>query len=124
MKFNRSVYSLAVAAALGAAALGASSAARAGDVYWSVGVSSPGVQLGVASAPPVLVQPVYVQPVYVQQRPVYVATQPVVYMRPAPVYVVQTAWVQPGRGWQYGHGRHERERFDHRRDERGHGHRD
>ena len=63
-----SVAALAGAASLAVLALGASTMAFAGDVYWSVGLSSPGVQLGVFSPPPVFVQP---QPYYVQHQPVY-----------------------------------------------------
>lgn len=75
---------LAAVAVVGAAALVAAGAAQAReDVYWSVGVASPGVQLGVSnSAPRVLVQPA---PVYVQPAPVYMQPRPV-YMQPAPVY--------------------------------------
>jgi len=90
--------------ALGAGALVATGAARAGNVAWSVGIAAPGVQVGLASAPQVYVQPgpVYVQPapVYVQpgvssydQAPVYGAATPDYpapsyygYSAPAPVY--------------------------------------
>lgn len=61
-----------IALALGAFA--AASAAHAGnDVYFSVGVQSPGVY----------VQPV---PVYVQPRPIYVAPR-AVYLEPEPFYI-------------------------------------
>jgi hypothetical protein len=111
MKSNRSVFSGACAATLGLAALMASATAHANDVYWSIGVSSPGIQVGVQNAPPVQHRPhvvhhypqvvypqpqivyrqpqvVYQQPqvVYVQPRPVYVQPQPIYYQRPAPVY--------------------------------------
>lgn len=114
MKTNRSTSFLA-AAAVALAGLGLTGAARADNVYWSVGVSSPGVQLGVANAPPVVLmpQPVYVQapPVYMQAPPVYLAPRPVVYMQPAPVFMAPTRYIQAG--WQrpgpdygpgYGHG--------------------
>ncbi|MCJ0762447.1 hypothetical protein [Variovorax terrae] len=120
MKFNRSVYISAAAAVLAVAGLATAGAARAGGVSWSVGVSSPGVVVGVSNAPPVYYapqpvyvqpQPVYVQPapVYVQPRTVYYAPQPV-YVQPAPVYVrpmpvYRVGWVAPG--WRYRHeGRH------------------
>lgn len=66
--------------------LGVSAQAQAGsNVYWSVGVSTPGVVgMQVGNVPPVVVpQPMYVsQPVYVSPPPVY---QPLYY--PAPVRV-------------------------------------
>ncbi len=115
MKIHRSIYSKAAAAALAMAALGMSAAARAGDVFWSIGLASPGVSVGVANAAPVYVapQPVYVQPqpVYVAPQPVYVQPRPIYYnqpvvVRPAPVY--QAGWVQPGYGhrWHKKHGHH------------------
>ena len=117
MKINRSASSLVVAASVALAALGMTGAAQADNVFWSVGVSSPGVQVGVANgAPMMVVQPAY-QPMY---QPVYRARQPVVYMQPEPVFVappqyIQTDWRYPshGRGWQHGHGRHENERSGH-----------
>ncbi len=67
----------------------AASAAHArSDVYFSIGLQSPGAY---AQPQPVYVQP---QPVYVQPRPVYVAPQPV--YTPAPDY----------------HGRYDGERRD------------
>lgn len=130
MKTKRSASSL-VAAALAFAGLGLAGAAQADNVYWSVGVSSPGVQLGVANAPPMVMmpQPVYMQaqPVYMQQ-PVYVAPRPVVYVQPAPVYMaspqyIRADWQGPGygRGWRHGRGHHEHERFEGERSGRGHG---
>ena len=120
-----SVLAWAGAASLAVLALGASSAALAGDVFWSVGLSSPGVQLEVFSPQPVYVQPqpyyvqtqpVYSQPqvIYTQPRPVYVQPQPVyvqpqpVYERPRPIYVqpqpvvAYNGWHHPRHGWRYG----------------------
>lgn len=125
MKAKRSAGVLAGASVLAVLALGGSTAALAGDVYWSVGLSSPGVQLGVFSPQPVYVQPqpVYVQPqvVYVQPQPYYVQprtvyvqpqvvyTQPgPVYIQPRPVYlqpqpqVVYNGWNHPRHGWHHG----------------------
>ena len=73
-------------ATLAVAALGFSHTAEARDnVGVSVGISVPGVQIGVGNVYPAY--PVYQQapPVYVQPRPVYVQPRPV-YVQPAPVY--------------------------------------
>lgn len=71
--------------------------AQAGDVYWSLGMQTPGVVIGASNA-----------------APVYVAPAPVV-VYPAPRVVVEpvygTAWAPPGhykrkhhkRHWQHGH---------------------
>lgn len=101
IKANRSVV-LAGAATLAVAALGFAGAAQARDnVYWSVGVGSPGVAVNVGNAFPVYVEP---QPVYVQPAPVYVQPAPV-YYQPAPVYY-QPQPVYYGRphGWYKHHG--------------------
>ena len=57
---------MAALATVGLAALAAAGAAQAGsNVYWSVGVAAPGIQVGVASAPPVVAAaPVFVQPLF------------------------------------------------------------
>ncbi len=125
MKINRSISSLAAAAGVAIAALGMTGAAQADNVYWSVGVSSPGVSVGVANGP--VYQPVY-QPIYVAPRPVYQAPPPmyrrapreVIYVQPAPVYVappqyVEAGWDYPDRGRRHGHGhgrRHDFDRYD------------
>jgi hypothetical protein len=118
MKFNRTIYSSAAAALLAVAGLAMAPAAQARDnVYWSVGIGSPGVSVGVSNAYPVYTAPA---PVYVQPSPVYVQSSPY-YHRPAPVYVqpapiyVQPAPVYWGPGYGHGH-RH------HRHHGRGHGH--
>lgn len=91
------------------------------DVYWSIGVNSPGVVVGVSNAPP--------------PRPVVVHTQPVVIHQPAPVVIHQTyphpyAYGRPVvvhprpvayHGW--GHGprwddRHDRRHWKHRHHDR------
>lgn len=120
----------ATACALGLAALAAAGSARAGDVYWSIGVAQPGVSLGFSNAPPVYApayaQPVYVQPapVYVQPAPVYVQPRPV-YAPPAPVYyrpqvayvpapVYRADWAPPGhvKHWHKKHNRHQHPGYD------------
>ncbi len=104
--------------AVGVAALAATGAAQAnGNVFWSVGLAGPGVQVAVANGPQYYAQPapVYYEPapVYVQPAPVYYRPAPVYYrparvVVPAPVYYRrghahrQVAWVQPGHG--YGQG--------------------
>ena len=131
MNIKLSTRSLAATAALVLAGLGMTGAAQArDDVYWSVGLSSPGVQLGFANAPPVMVvqQPVYSQPypvysqpypVYNQPRPVYFVPRPVIYVQGPPVFVSQPQYIRTdwryrdhGRKWKQGH--HDRDR-DHDR---------
>ena len=121
MKINRSMSFFVATGVLALAALGVAGTAQAQDVYWSVGLSSPGVHVGVASAPPVVVRPAY-QPVYVQQSPVYAVPPAVGALRPVPVYgvpqpSVQAGWQPPGRawGWHHRHGHHAQERFEHGR---------
>jgi hypothetical protein len=91
-------------------------------VYWSIGVSSPGVQLGVSNAqayypvydtpqvvyqqPQVIYQQprvVYQQPqvVYVQPRPVFVQPRPLYYTQPAPVYYAPPTYRHPHHGWHH-----------------------
>ncbi len=116
---SRKVFMAGAAATVALAALSFGSSAQAKDnVYWSVGVGSPGVALNVGNAYPAY--PVYSQPqaVYVQPQPVYVQPQPV-YVQPAPVYYQNApvyyqprpVYVQPqpvyyGRphGWRGHHG--------------------
>ncbi len=127
MKIKRLTSGLVVAAGVALATLGMAGAAQAQNVFWSLGLSSPGVQLGVSSAPPMMVvqpsyQPVY-QPVY---ETVYVAPRPVVYARPATMYVappvyLQADWRYPGyrRGWQQRQERHENQGHEGERGGRG-----
>ncbi|MBK6867350.1 MAG: hypothetical protein IPG98_05245 [Burkholderiales bacterium] len=93
---KRTMQGMLMTGVLAAGALGMAGVAQArSDVYWSIGMGSPGVSVGVSNAPPVYYapQPVYVQPapVYVRPRPVYVAppayyAPPRVMVRPQPVY--------------------------------------
>ena len=104
IKSNHSAMVAGAAAALALAAMGFASSAQARDnVYWSVGVGSPGVSVNVGNGFPVYVEPL---PVYIQPRPVYVQPAPV-YYRPAPVYV-EPLPVYYGRpyGWNRRHGGH------------------
>lgn len=135
---------MVAALATGAWALSAGTAqARGGDdVYWSIGVNSPGVAVGVSNAPPVVHQsypsytpyPVY-QPRPVYQRPIVIQHAPVVVHQPYPYRYVQPVVVsppphyRPGRGhkhhWKDRHGRghdpHDRHGRDWDDDRRGHG---
>lgn len=101
---------MAALATLGLAALAGAGAAQAGsNVYWSVGVAGPGIQVGVASAPPIVAAaPVFVQPAPVWVRPAPVMVQPApVWVQPAPVVVRGPRVVVPApvvyrpvpRGW-------------------------
>ena len=128
---------MAASLVAGAWALSAGmSPAQARDVYWSVGVNSPGVQVGVSNGPPIYVQhprPVYVQPApvvvypgygngyrsgygYGYERPRYVAPPPVYYPQPARVVYIDRYGAPIGRGHGDRHWRGD--------DGRGHGHHD
>lgn len=117
---SRTLLMAGAAAVLSVAALGFSSAAHArGDVSFSVGVSVPGVVVGVSNAYPVYTQPVYSQPVYgYQPQPVYVQPRPVYrpYYVQAPVYVAPPPVYYRG-GHHYRHDGHR----GHRGHGRGHG---
>ena len=89
--------------------LACAGAASAQDIFWSIGMSSPGVQVGVSNAPPVVVypQPVVVhRPMVVAPRPVVVQSQPVIYVQSAPLMLPPQRVEY--REWRYGqdHGRH------------------
>lgn len=95
---------LALAAGLGTA--------HAGDVFWSIGMSQPGIHIGVGNLPaPVIVG----APVVVHPRPVYVPPPRVIYMPPRPVYY---GYGYQGYGYGYGYG------YGHERHHHHHGHRD
>lgn len=99
---------LALMAALGLGAAGSAQAHGRDDVFWSIGMSQPGIQIGVSNAPVVVPAP---YPVVVRPRVVY-APQPVYY--PQPVYrVAYPGYYERGHG--HGHWRD--------RDERWQGHR-
>ncbi|RCX11961.1 hypothetical protein [Extensimonas vulgaris] len=106
--------SAVAALGLGAALLLGAGAAQARDsVYWSVGVASPGVAVGVSNAYPAVVAPV-APVVAVAPAPVYYAPPPVVYA-PRPVYYAPPVMVAP-RGWyRGGHHHHEHGWEGHRR---------
>jgi hypothetical protein len=101
-KAKTSLAALALLATLG---LGASGAAQAhgSDVYWSIGMSSPGVTVGVSNAP-VVVQP----PVIYAPAPVVVAPRPVIYPQPMPVYYGYPVF-RRHHGWDHERGWERRE---------------
>jgi len=89
-----------LAAGAWALSVGASTA-QARDVYWSVGVNSPGVSVGVSNAPPVYYQPPAVvyhrpPPVVYQTAPTVIYQPPVVVHRPYPSRHVQPVVVVQG----------------------------
>ncbi len=90
----KSMQRMLAAGALALGALGSAGMAQARDVYWSVGVGSPGVAIGVGNAPPAY----YAPPVYMQPAPVYVQPRPV-YVQPHPVYMQPPAYYGPPRGY-------------------------
>ena len=88
-------FKVMAAAVLLVGAAGVATRAHADNLYWSVGVGSPGVSVGITNGwpGPVYVQPVAVAPIYYQTVPVY-----------------QPGWAPPGHahGWykNRGHGHH------------------
>jgi hypothetical protein len=116
MSLKRSIFfKWAAAGAVAASALFTAASANA-DVSWSVGVSAPGVAVGVVN-PPVYYPPAPVYtappPVYYQPVPrVYYRPPPPVYYRPAPVYYGPPAPVYYGPGYSYGYRRHYRRDWD------------
>ncbi len=126
MTTRNSLGKLVGAGALALAGLGAGSSASAQDVYWSVGLGAPGVQVALSNAPAV---PYYPRTYVVQPQPVYVHPAPVHHAYPVytPVYPrgysagyghgygygrpvviaqppVHTGWHPGNRGWHRGHG--------------------
>jgi hypothetical protein len=125
---SRALWMAGAAGVLSVAALGFSTGAHArSDVSFSVGVSTPGVVIGVSNAYPVYTSPAYgqpvygyhPQPVYVQPQPVYVQPRPV--YRPRPIYVQQPVYVAPPVYYRGGHS-HRHHGHGHRGHGHGHGH--
>jgi hypothetical protein len=117
MKSKISVPALATLACVTVLTLGASAAQAQEDVYWSIGMSAPGIQLGVSNAPAVVVRPpVYAvpAPVYAIPAPVYPAPR-VVYEPPRQVYYRQAMPVHYGHTG-YAYGWRGEERFEHERE--------
>ena len=126
MKLNRSAFfKWAAAGVVAAGALLVGASANAG-VSWSVGVSTPGIVLGVgepAYYPPAPVYYAPPPPVYYQPpAPVYYRPPPPVYYRPAPIYYRPApGYYRPAPGYYRGgrgHGEHWRgNRRGHDRDD-------
>ena len=99
MQIYHPICALLASSTISALALLVGTSAQAREVYWSVGVASPGVILGVSNAPPVLQhRPVVALPpqVYYSQPPVYYGQPPVYYGPPRLVYgAPQVVYVQP-----------------------------
>lgn len=124
---SRNPAQILAAAALALVGFGAASTAQAGsDLYFSIGVQSPGYYTQpapfYAHPRPVYVQP---QPVYVQPRPVYVQPHQVYLPRiqSAPVVVYQDRWGYEqerhsagSRQWHRKHHKHHRHDQHHGRD--------
>jgi hypothetical protein len=116
----RSVAKVMAAAALLIGVAAYSTSAQANSVYWSIGLGSPGVTIGMTNTRPL---PVHVQPqpYYGQRGPVFVhpgavySQQVPIYVQPRPVY--QQGW--SGQGRQHGKGKKHERRYDNR----GHGRR-
>lgn len=136
MTVSSSLRVLLATAAVAALTLGVSGTARAqnygnGDnVYWSIGMSAPGMQVGMANAPPMAMYPQVAYP-EVMYPPVYAAPRPVgyygnngYYAQPVPVYYAPPVW-QPRFGYGhhvgYGHSYRGNERFEHGHGAYGHG---
>jgi hypothetical protein len=89
--------------------------ARGNDVYWSIGVNSPGVAVGVSNGPPVYYAP---PPVYYAPRPIYYAPPPVYYAPPpayyAPRPVYRSQWGPAPRWDDRRHGGHRGHRHGYR----------
>lgn len=99
--------------------------ARDNNLSWSIGVTSPGVAVGVSNYPPVYVEryPVYEEryPIYEERRPIY--QRPIVVERRPVVVYPQPIYVQPRPYYRAGWG--DGPRWDERRwghGHRGHGH--
>jgi hypothetical protein len=85
---------------------------RDGDVYWSVGVSQPGVSVGVSNMPPPRVVVVQPRPVVIE-RPV-VVERPVRYERRVVVVREPVYYRDYGPRWHKRHKHHWKERHGHR----------
>ena len=114
-KLSTKLGSAPIAFMLCALSVGFAAPAQARDnVYWSIGIGSPSVDVNVANAFPVYIQP---SPVYVTPRPVYVQPPPV-YVQPWPSYYYRESppvvYFRPG---DHEHWRRGRGRWHHEEDE-------
>lgn len=119
MNLDRSTFlKPAAAIVVAAGALFAAASADAGP-SWSVGISAPGVAIGVAEPRTVYYEPAHVYsrpaPVYEPAPPVHYHLPPPVY-RPAPVYYAPPAQVYYGPDERWRHRHHNRRHWDDRDD--------
>lgn len=120
---NRSVLAKLAVAGVTLALVAGAGVAQARDVYWSVGVNSPGIAVGVANGFPMYAAPA---PVYYAPPPVYMPPPRPVYYAPArPVYYAPPVYMGAPPAYYYRdggrrHHRHDRDgdrgRWDNRRD--------
>jgi len=108
IKANRSAVVASAVATLAVAATCFAGAVQARDnVYWSVGVGTPGSVVNVGNVGSIYQQP---QPMYIQPQPVYVQPAPVyyqqrpVFVQPQAVYgVPQPIYYDRPHGWKKHH---------------------
>lgn len=120
--WRQALAAVAVAAGLWAVGSGQAQARGGqGDVYWTIGVNSPGVTVGVSNAPPprqVVVQPrpvvVYPSAPVVIHQPYPYAQHVVVHPRPVVYHGVGPRWDErhERRHWKHKHRRHHHDRYD------------
>lgn len=128
MTLSSSLRVLLASAGVAVVTMAASGAAHAqNNVYWSLGMSAPGMQVGMANAPPIAMYPQQAMYPQVMYPPVYAAPRPYgYYAPPAPVYYAPPPVWQSrlgyGRQVGYGYGYREQERFEHGRGGWGGGH--
>jgi hypothetical protein len=123
----RGVALASLAAGAWALSIGTAHARGGNDVYWSVGVSQPGVSVGVSNMPPPRVVVMEPRPVVIERRPVLVE-RPVRYERPVVVVREPVYYRDYGPRWhkrydrrwhaRHGHGYRYDDRFDDRYDHR------
>lgn len=97
--WTRGLMAAVMSAGAWAASAVVSEAEARDNVYWSIGIQSPGVAVGVANAPPVVYGP---PAYYYQPRPVVVYPRPVV-VAPQPIYYYDD---HRPRHWKKGHRHH------------------
>jgi hypothetical protein len=106
----RSFAWVSLAAGMWALSAGTAQAQGGNGVYWSIGVTQPGVSVGLSNAPPVVYQQrpqvvvverpvIYERPVVIQRPVVVVQQRPVVVYQDRPYVVAQPVVVYRERGY-------------------------